>query len=105
MATTFSLVVIFVPVSFWRARAVWDDVLGIVGQAQIGRREGVLLRVMDPDRLVEALAQRRSGVDVVLALHDNHDDVSRVVEHDGIGFHTGMQDTRIPGRVTPPEYP
>ncbi len=54
------------------------------------------------ERLVEALAQRRRGVDVVLAFDDDdHDIPGGVVEHDGIGFHTGMQDTRNPGRLTP----
>ena len=40
------------------------------------------------ERLVEALAQRRRGVDVVLALDDDDDHVAGgVVEHDRVGFH------------------
>ena len=47
------------------------------------------------ERLLEPLAQRRGGVDVVLSFDDDDHDVPRgVVEHDGIGFHTGVQDTR-----------
>ncbi len=54
-------------------------------------------------RLVEALAQRRRGVDVVLALDDDHDDVTGgVVEHDRIGVHTAVHDTPSAGHLTPP---
>jgi hypothetical protein len=38
----------------------------------------------------------------VLAFNDDdHDIPCGVVEHDGVGFHTGMQDTRNPGPLTP----
>ena len=51
------------------------------------------------DRLVEALAQGRGGVDVVLAFDDDDDDVpGGVVEHDRIGVHVGPNDTRRRGR-------
>ena len=43
-----------------------------------------------PMRLVQALAQRGRGVDVVLAFDDDDDDVpGGVVEHDRIGVHVG----------------
>ena len=49
------------------------------------------------ERLFKAFAQRRGGVDVVLSFDDDDHDIPRgVVEHDGVGFHTGMQDTRSP---------
>ena len=32
---------------------------------------------------------------------DDHDVPRGVVEHDGVGFHTGLQDTRKPDRLTP----
>ena len=54
------------------------------------------------ERLVETLAQRRRGVDVVLAFHDHDDDVAGgLVEHDGVGVHTAVHDSRSDAAVTP----
>src|SRR4051794_9511758 len=51
------------------------------------------------ERLLEPLAQRRRGVDVVLALHDDdHDVVGGLVEHDGVCVHTAVHDTHL-GRL------
>ena len=51
--------------------------------------------------LIETLAQGRRGVDVVLALYDDDDDVlDALVQHDGISVHTAVHDTHLPGRLT-----
>jgi hypothetical protein len=57
-----------------------------------------------PDRLVQPLAQRRRGVDVVLALDDDdHHVPGAVVQHDRIGIHVVANDTRRLGRSNSPE--
>ena len=53
-------------------------------------------------RLVEALAQGRRGVDVVLALDDDDDDVAGgVVEHDRVRFHRAGHDYPTARRSVP----
>ncbi len=54
------------------------------------------------ERLVEPLTQGRRGVDVVLALHDDDDDVAgALVEHDGVGVHTAVHDTHLLRNLAP----
>ena len=62
----------------------------------LGRGGGIVVDLTAAtERLVKALAERRRGVDVVLAFHDHDDDVAGgLVEHDGVGVHTAVHDSR-----------
>ena len=51
--------------------------------------------------LLEPLAQGRRGVDVVLSLYDDDDDVlDALVQHDWISVHTAVHDTHLPRQLT-----